>query len=70
MLIAYASLAHVRTSTHRSLRSAILVLVAQWLEHLTGDHKVVALVGSILIWDSEMFLAWKTVYLTQCRIFF
>ena len=43
---------HVRTSTHRSLFSAIWVLVAQWLERLTGDQKVA---GSIPVWGSETF---------------
>ena len=32
--------------------SAIWVLVAQWLEHLTGDQKVA---GSIPVWVSEAF---------------
>ena len=43
---------HVRTSAHRGLLSAIQVLVAQWLERLTGDQKVA---GSIPIWGSETF---------------
>ena len=43
---------HVRTSTHRGLLSAIWVLIAQWLERLTGDQKVA---GSIPVWGSETF---------------
>ena len=40
---------HVRTRTHRSFPSTILILVAQWLEHPTGDQKVA---GSIYIFLS------------------
>ena len=43
---------YVRTSTHRSLLSAIWVLVAQWLECLTGDQKVAR---SIPVWGPETF---------------
>ena len=46
----------VRRSTHRSLLSAIWVLVAQWLERLTGDQKVA---GSIPVWDSETWVCDK-----------
>ena len=42
----------LRTGTHRNLLSAIWVLVAQWLERLTGDQKVA---GSIRVWGSETF---------------
>ena len=42
----------LRTGTYRGLLSAIWVLVAQWLERLTGDQKVA---GSIPVWDSETF---------------
>ena len=42
----------MRTGTHRGLLSAIWVLVAQWLERLTGDQKVA---GSIPVWGSEAF---------------
>ena len=45
-------MSHVQTSTHRSLLSAILVLVAQWLERLTGDQNVV---GSIPFWAQKHF---------------
>ena len=33
-----------------TVRSAIWVLIAQWLEHLTGDLKVV---GSSLTWELQ-----------------
>ena len=36
--------------TYRGLLSAIWVLVAQWLERLTGDQKIA---GSIPVWGSE-----------------
>ena len=39
------------TCTYRGLLSAILVLVAQWLERLTGDKNVP---GSIPVWGSEI----------------
>ena len=42
----------VRTGTYRDLLSAIWVLLAQWLERLTGDQKVA---GSIPVWGSETF---------------
>ena len=42
----------IEPSIHRGLLSAIWVLVAQWLEHLTSDQKVA---GSIPIWGSETF---------------
>ena len=41
-----------RTGIYRGLLSAIWVLVAQWLERLTGDQKVA---GSIPVWASETF---------------
>ena len=41
------------TCPYPGLRSAIWVLVAQWLERLTGDQKVA---GSIPVWGSETFL--------------
>ena len=31
---------HVRINTHRSLLSAISVLISQWLQRLTGDQKL------------------------------
>ena len=40
------------TGIHRGLLSAIWVLVAQWLERLTGDQKVA---GSIPVCGSETF---------------
>ena len=43
---------HIQSSTLRSILSAIWVLLAQWLEHLTGDQKIA---GSILVWGSETF---------------
>ena len=44
-------------------RYAIWVLVAQWLEHLTGDQKVA---GSVPVWDLETFFwdecsAWRVL---------
>ena len=42
----------IRTGTYRGLLSAIWVLVAQWLERLTGDQKVA---GPIPVWGSETF---------------
>ena len=47
------TLQQVRFDIHiGGLISAILVMVAQWLEHLTGDQKVA---GSIPVWGSETF---------------
>ena len=45
-------MSHVRTSTHRSLLSAIWVLVDQWLKGLTGHQKVAC---SIPVWGSETY---------------
>ena len=45
-------MSHVRTRAHRNLLSGIWVLVAQWLERLTGDQKVA---GSIPVCGSETF---------------
>ena len=42
----------LRTGTYRVLLSAIWVLVAQWLQRLTGDQKVA---GSIPVCGSETF---------------
>ena len=46
----FATQALSQTTIHRSLLSVIWILVAQWLEHLTGNQKIA---GSIPVWDCD-----------------
>ena len=46
----------IRSTSKYNLRSAIWVLISQWLERLTGDLKVV---GSSPAWELRYFSQYK-----------